>query len=141
MFYGTLENAPLDRRAIARAFKKALIQISLSEGYQKATREQKAKAKEAWEARNVTFHSLRHFANAQLRGSVSDETLRKLTGHATITMTDHYDHTTDADIQAPAKAQESRIIPFLKVAQQEGERSGEEIKNFTNLPAFRQTYP
>jgi integrase len=57
---------------------------------------------------------LRHFANAELRGAVPDETLRKLTGHSTEAMTDHYDHTTEADLAALAKAQEQRILPFVK---------------------------
>jgi hypothetical protein len=31
-------------------------------------------------------------------------------------MTDHYDHTTEADLEALAKAQEARIVPFIRTA-------------------------
>jgi len=116
LIYGLLPNAPLDRAAIGRAFKRALVQISLGEKYSAAAKKEKEDAMKIWEERNVTFHSLRHYANAELRGSVPDATLRKLTGHLTEEMTDHYDHTTAEDIAALAKAQESRIIPFIKSA-------------------------
>lgn len=102
LIYGTLSDAPLDCRAIERGFTKAMIKSGLDE--------------ESLKLRNITFHSLRHFANARLRGAVPDETLRKLTGHTTEAMTDHYDHTTAADLKALATAQEARILPFLKTA-------------------------
>lgn len=116
LIYGLKPDAPLDRAAIGRAFKKTLVRITLGEKYSKSTKKEKNDALKLWETRNVTFHSLRHFTNAELRGSVPDATLRKLTGHLTEEMTDHYDHTTDEDIAALAKAQECRIIPFIKSA-------------------------
>jgi len=114
LMYGLLSDAPLDGRAIERGFDHALINLTLGEKYSTATRAEKAAALQPWRARNITFHSLRHFANAELRGAVPDETLRKLTGHSTEAMTDHYDHTTEADLAALAKAQEQRILPFVK---------------------------
>ena len=54
--------------------------------------------------------------NARLRGAIPDETLRKLIGHTTEAMTDHYDHITEADIEALAKAQEAKILHFIKSA-------------------------
>lgn len=115
LIYGLLPDAPLDRRAIARGFTKALFRSVLTD-IPNTNREAVKKARVALEARNVTFHSLRHFANARLRGAVPDETLRKLTGHTTEAMTDHYDHTTSADLKALASAQEARILPFLRTA-------------------------
>lgn len=100
--YGIIPDKPLDVRAIERGFYKALEAIGINEDERKE--------------RNLSFHSLRHFANARLRGAVPDETLRKLTGHSTEAMTDHYDHTTEADLAALAKAQEARILPFIKTA-------------------------
>jgi integrase len=116
LIYGILPDAPLDCRAIERGFDLALVRLILGEAYDKATNAKKAEALATWRARNITFHSLRHFANAHLRGAVPDETLRKLTGHATEEMTDHYDHTTAADLQALALAQESRLLPFIRTA-------------------------
>jgi len=113
IIYGCSPKAPLDCRAIERGFDQALIRVTLGDRYQNATKEQKLGALADWKERNITFHSLRHFANAKLRGAVPDETLRKLTGHSTEAMTDRYDHTTASDLQALARAQEERILPFI----------------------------
>lgn len=116
LIYGTKPDAPLDGRAIERSFDLALTRVSLGKGFKTATLEEKREALSTWKARNVSFHSLRHFANTHLRGAVPDETLRKLTGHSTGAMTDHYDHTTAADLKALADAQAIRILPFIKTA-------------------------
>ncbi|HWR10643.1 MAG TPA: tyrosine-type recombinase/integrase [Rectinemataceae bacterium] len=116
LIYGVLPKTPLDCRAIERGFDLALVRLSMGEAFDKATNAEKKAALAPWKARNITFHSLRHFANAQLRGAVPDETLRKLTGHTTEEMTDHYDHTTKADLKALAEAQATRILPFIKTA-------------------------
>lgn len=113
---GLDEDAPLDCRAIERGFDKALMQLSLGEKFEIGTKEEKKAALAAWRTRNITFHSLRHFADAQLRGAVPDETLRKLIGHSSAEMTDHYDHATAADLEAIARAQKARILPFIKSA-------------------------
>jgi len=113
LMYGLLHDSPLDCRVIERGFDEALVRVSLGDSYGTAARDEKDAALASWKARNITFHSLRHFANAHLRGAVSDETLRKLTGHTTEEMTNHYDHTTEADLKALALAQESRILPFF----------------------------
>ena len=114
--YGLLPNKPINCRAIERGFDDALVQLQLGDQYATATKDERSEALKKWRARGITFHSLRHFANAHLRGAVPDETLRKLTGHATEAMTDRYDHTTAADLKALAEAQESRILPFIKTA-------------------------
>lgn len=116
LMYGVRPDAPLDNRALERKYDEALTRLTLRDNYAAATSEEKIKAIQSWKARNVTFHSLRHFANSQLRGAVPDETLRKLTGHTTEEMTNHYDHTTEADLKALAAAQETRILPFIKIA-------------------------
>ncbi len=116
LMFGTKENAPLDCRALERGFDKALIRLSLGDKYAKSTKKEKKEALKVWRARRITFHSLRHYANTRLRGAVPDETLRKLTGHASEAMTNHYDHITKADISALAAAQKERILPFIKCA-------------------------
>lgn len=40
----------------------------------------------------ITFHSWRHTFNTLMRGNISDEKLRKITGHKSDKMTDHYTH-------------------------------------------------
>lgn len=102
LMYGANAEKPLDVRAIERGFYKVLSEIGIDENKRRE--------------RNLSFHSLRHFNNTCLRGAVPDETLRKLTGHSTEAMTDRYDHTTEADLVSLARAQETRILPFIKTA-------------------------
>ncbi|MGB9687108.1 MAG: hypothetical protein ACPLYX_11500 [Rectinema subterraneum] len=103
-------DAPFNREAIERAFDKALIQLSLGGRYDTASREEKESARKEWKERKITFHSLRHYANAKLRGTVPDATLRKLTGHLTPAMTDHYDHMAIDDLRLLTQAQEERLL-------------------------------
>jgi len=45
------------------------------------------------EKRNITFHSWRHFLNSQLLANgVNEAKTRKITGHSTAAMTEHYAH-------------------------------------------------
>jgi len=113
LIYGVKPDAPLDVRAIERGFDNALVRLSLGDSYASAPREAKEKTLFAWKARRVTFHSLRHWNNAMLRGSVSDSKLHLLTGHSTEAMTNRYDHATEADLAELSRAQEAKILPFL----------------------------
>ena len=99
LMYGSLPDAPLDVRALERMFYAALRRIGIDE--------------ETRRARVLSFHSLRHWSNATLRGSVSDAKLRLLTGHSTEAMTDRYDHATESDLADLRNAQEAKILPFL----------------------------
>lgn len=99
LMFGAKEDAPLDVRALERGFYKALATIGIDE--------------EARTDRGLSFHSLRHWANAMLRGSVPDSKLHMLTGHSTEAMTNHYDHATESDIAELARAQEEKILPVL----------------------------
>jgi integrase len=99
LMYGLKPDAPLDVRAIERGFYKALEKIGIDE--------------ETRTIRALSFHSLRHWSNAMLRGSVSDAKLHLLTGHSTEAMTNRYDHATEADLAELAQAQEAKILPFL----------------------------
>jgi integrase len=116
LIYGLKPDAPLDVRGLERLFDDALVRLSLRDKYADAKPEELRRALETWKARRVTFHSLRHFCNAMLRGSVPDEKLHMLTGHSTEAMTNHYDHATEADLTELRDAQEARILPFLKAA-------------------------
>jgi integrase len=99
LIYGSLPYSPLDIRALERGFYRALGEIGIPEGERRA--------------RGLSFHSLRHWSNAMLRGTISDEKLRLITGHSTAAMTDRYDHITDSDLCEVARAQESRLLPLM----------------------------
>ncbi len=101
LFYGLNPDAPLDVRALERGFYAALNRIGITEQDRKE--------------RRLSFHSLRHWSNAMLRGSLSDAKLRLLTGHSTAAMTSHYDHVTESDMLELSHAQETRLLKYLKV--------------------------
>jgi integrase len=69
--------------------------------------------------RNITFHSWRHFFNSWMRGKVPDAKLRRLTGHRTEEMTEHYTHFKREDYNDVAKIQEDLF----------GEKNDEQFKS------------
>jgi integrase len=99
IFWGKTPGHPLSPGVIADGFSNALAAIGIDEAQRKA--------------RRLSFHSLRHFCNAMLRGAVPDEKLRLLTGHLTESMTERYDHVTDLDRTMLHEAQESRIVSII----------------------------
>jgi integrase len=102
LIYGKNPDAPLDIRALERGFYSALEGIGIDETERNA--------------RNLSFHSLRHWNNSMLRGSVPDAKLRLLTGHSGEDMTNRYDHATEDDIRELSLAQERKIVPLISVA-------------------------
>lgn len=94
----------MNSRVMENLFYGALEQIGIGQDIRKE--------------RNLTFHSLRHWSNATLRGAVADKTLRLLTGHSSSAMTDRYDHATAADLTDLRNAQEAKILPFLQASGQ-----------------------
>ena len=97
IFWDALDDKkPFSRKMIEGAFNRQLAKIGIDA--------------EARARRRLSMHSLRHGFNASLRGAIPDVTLRKAVGHLTASMSDHYDHTTDADLKAIRDAQESRIM-------------------------------
>jgi integrase len=78
VFFGSTRDLPLSNEAILRTLYKAFKQIGISP--------------EDRRERNITFHSWRHFYNSMMRGKVHDSKLRRLTGHRTDQMTEHYTH-------------------------------------------------
>jgi integrase len=99
IFWGKCPGTPLSPGVIEDGFSKALAAIGIDESQR--------------HARNLSFHSLRHFCNAMLRGAIPDEKLRLLTGHLTESMTERYDHVTDLDRAMLHEAQESRIVAII----------------------------
>jgi integrase len=64
-------------------------------------------------SRNLTFHSARRFFNTLLRRSVSGDVLRKMTGHDSDEMTEHYTDYLPEDLQAISAAQ-TRVTEIAK---------------------------
>ena len=50
--------------------------------------------------RNLDFHSLRHTFNTNLRGRISEKSLRAVVGHESVEMSDLYTHATEEDVIA-----------------------------------------
>ena len=85
IFSNSLGTKPVDHKLIAKRLYAALSQIGIDE------RERRK--------RNITFHSWRHAFNTNLLGKVSEADLRRVIGHRTTAMTDHYDHLTKQSVE------------------------------------------
>jgi len=69
---------PIRYRAITDFFYRVLEKIGIGEGERKA--------------RDISFHSHRHFFTTVLRKRIDDTKLGKITGHKSIVMLERYDH-------------------------------------------------
>lgn len=78
IFHGNAMDRPIDHKAITKHLYQALSSIEI-------TTEDRLE-------RNLTFHGWRHTFHAVMRGRISDIDLRRITGHRTERITDHYDH-------------------------------------------------
>ncbi len=65
------------------------------------------------EERKIVFHSLRHWYNTQLRGSIPENVLRRFTGHHSEEMTDLYDAGKEIDFQKARARLEELTRPFV----------------------------
>lgn len=75
----SIAGVPMEHNAIRQGFYRALAKKGIKEKERKE--------------RNITFHSWRHFLNSQLLAHGIPETkTRRITGHSTSAMTDHYAH-------------------------------------------------
>ena len=63
------------------------------------------------EERKIVFHSLRHWYNTQLRGSIPDAVLRRFTGHRDAEMTELYDAGKEIDFQKARARLEELVRP------------------------------
>lgn len=88
---------PLNSSTCLLNLRRALIQIGISEEQQ--------------EERCICFHSWRHYLNSQLRlNGVSDIVTKKITGHTTDEMMEHYTHISQDDISVITKVQKLLIV-------------------------------
>jgi len=81
VFHGDSLYRPIDHKVVLKRLYRALENIGISDTDRLE--------------RNLSFHSWRHFVNSNLRSLVADADLQKLTGHRTLSMTEHYDHGTE----------------------------------------------
>ena len=91
-FFGKDRNIPVHDRVILDRLYKAFENIGISPAQQKR--------------RNVTFHSWRYLYNSLMRGKIHDSKLRRLTGHKTLEMTEHYTTFNLEDYQDVLRIQE-----------------------------------
>ena len=75
-FWGVDRRKPVDSKKISDELYAAFKNIEISD--------------EQRRARNITFHSWRHFFNSFLKTKVADVKLQRITGHRTQEMTEHY---------------------------------------------------
>ena len=93
---------PVCMHSLNNSFKRAISTIGVS--------------KEDQKKRNLCFHGWRHFFNTTMRtNDISDGKLKKLTGHKTQAMTEHYTHFKVDDFQDVKKIQEKILQMPLKV--------------------------
>ncbi len=88
-------NNPVYHKTLTGALYRALCKIGISAEERKA--------------RNITFHSWRHFFNSLLRSRVPDSKLKKLTGHRTQGMTERYTHFGLQDFEDVKEIQEQLV--------------------------------
>lgn len=80
VFFGDSRDRPIGKQVVEVSYKEALKEIKIDEEKRKA--------------RGLGFHAWRHWFNSQLRGKIDDHALRRLTGHASEDMTEHYTEVT-----------------------------------------------
>ncbi len=107
------EDSPMEGRQFGLALRDMLTILKVGAN---PTEQQKAEALEYWAARNVVFHSWRHFFATDLSIAVGPEKARKLTGHATGAVFAGYaDHEKAGFLEDMSRATEKafgKIVPF-----------------------------
>ena len=92
VFWGANRSRPVNQKEVQECLYAALGMAGISDTERRQ--------------RNITFHSWLHFFNSWMRGKVPDAKLRRLTGHRTEEMTDHYTQFPLADFHDVVEIQE-----------------------------------
>ncbi len=99
VFYSIFnDDKPVSTDMILKWYTDALDHIGISEKDRKR--------------RFLDFHSLRHFFTSSMNSVLSDDDRRKILGHASIEMTDHYTHITPEYLEKIAKSR-AEAIPYI----------------------------
>ena len=105
VFSSSKNGKPMSDKILRAALENALERIGVS--------------KQQQEVRNLRFHSTRHYFNSALAPLLQNESLRKVIGHSSPAMTDHYHHVTDSELEMVAVAQnqafQSISLPRMEV--------------------------
>jgi integrase len=100
IFYGE-ESAdiPMSQNLLLYGLQDALLRLSLGDMYSTATDEERNKAGAAWKARNVVFHSWRHFYASRMADHLDARKIMLATGHKTESVFDAYaGHALESDL-------------------------------------------
>ena len=89
---------PINHRNITKWFNLSLYQIGISDTERKI--------------RNLTFHSLRHFANSIFSNQAEQRIVMNVIGHKSVSMNKHYDHVDDKEYYPIRKAQ-NKLVKLL----------------------------
>ncbi len=95
IFHGDVIKKAIDDKWVRQHLYRAFRRIGISEEERKA--------------RNINFHSWRHYFNSFMRGKVDDSLIQLVTGHKTKVMTDHYTHQQEEHLQEIRKIQEKML--------------------------------
>ncbi len=95
VFSGVNSRTPIDHKLILQKLYAALEAIGISSVERKK--------------RNITFHSWRHFFNTLCRTKVPDSILKRITGHRTQEMVEHYTHFQLDDYREVVRVQENLL--------------------------------
>lgn len=94
----TRDGKPVSTETVFRWYVEGLLAIGISE--------------EERMRRFIDFHSLRHFFTSSMNAVLSDDDRRKMLGHASITMTDHYTHTTPEYVKRMGE-ERGKALPYI----------------------------
>jgi integrase len=100
IFYGEEKaDIPMSQNLLLYGLQEALLRLSLGDMYSTATDEERDKASAAWKARNVVFHSWRHFYASRMSDHLDARKIMLATGHRTEAVFDAYaGHALESDL-------------------------------------------
>ena len=96
VFWGQGKDAPLAPQHFSGRLKDMLVKLTL--GGRKGAEVQQ-QALDYWKARNIKFHSWRHFFSARMSDSLPNEKVMRATGHTTkAVFLEYADHALDSEM-------------------------------------------
>jgi integrase len=116
IFYGISKERPCPDEFILDGLHDAIEKLNIE--LEKAGREQE---KINWKARNIVFHSWRHYWAARMSDRMTADQLTRITGHKSRAVFDQYaDHITENNIKEVSKVGREVFGSILKFPAQKG---------------------
>jgi len=113
VFWGATKASPMVPQNFSARLREMLITLAVGKSPSKVERENTAAY---WTARNVLFHSWRHFYSARMSDSLDSAKIMRATGHKTTSVFEGYaDHALESDLLAVGVASAKafgNIVPF-----------------------------